>query len=79
MDTEAAAAGFYKSPWGNHARLQILTISDLLSGKRIEYPPTLNVTLKRAPKLRAPVAEQLQLSSSDQIPRSPAKSDSKSK
>jgi DNA modification methylase len=49
---EAAAAGFYVSPWGTkHARIQLLTIEELLAGKRIDYPPTrANVTLKKAPR-----------------------------
>jgi hypothetical protein len=38
MLTETASAGFYKSPWGNHPRLQVLTIAELLSGKKIDYP-----------------------------------------
>ena len=28
MRKEAASAGFYKSPWGSHARLQLLTVED---------------------------------------------------
>ena len=59
METEAASAGFYKSPWGNHPRLQILTIAELLHGRRIDYPPTVNVTHRRAP--RAPMAQPEQL------------------
>jgi DNA modification methylase len=49
---ESADSGFYKSPWGKHPRVQILTISDLLSGKRIDYPPSkqVNVTYKRMRK-----------------------------
>lgn len=54
MITEAASAGFYKSPWdnNNYARLQILTIKQLLEGKRVEMPNTtgINATFKRAPK-----------------------------
>lgn len=61
MITEAAAAGFYKSPWGGHPRLQILTIAELLEGKGIDYPHPSNVTFKRAPKAAAPQAEQLLL------------------
>ncbi len=61
MRTEAASAGFYKSQWGNHPRLQILTIAELLEGKRIDYPPTVNVTHKRAPKAETPAPEQLEL------------------
>jgi len=54
MRKEAASAGFYKSAWGKHPRLQLLTIEELLSGKGIDYPPSeqVNVTLKRAPKAK---------------------------
>jgi DNA modification methylase len=40
MLTEAAAAGFYESKDfpGHYPRLQILTIAELLAGKKIEYP-----------------------------------------
>ncbi len=61
MRTEAAAAGFYKSPWGNHPRLQIHTIAELFDGARIDYPPALNVTLKRAPRHLPEAAEQHKL------------------
>ena len=61
MRTETSAAGFYKSPWGNHPRLQILTIAELLEGRRIDYPPTINVTHKRAPRAEGPQPEQLVL------------------
>ena len=62
MRTEAASAGFYKSPWGNHPRLQILTIAELFDGKGINYPhPAGNLTFKRAPRAETPVAEQLEL------------------
>ena len=57
MKSESASGGFYKSPWGTHPRLQILTIAELLQGKRINYPPSqqVNVTFKKAPKSRAHV------------------------
>jgi len=62
MRTEAASAGFYKSPWGNHPRLQILTIAELFEGKGIDYPhPAGNLTFKRAPKAETPVPEQMEL------------------
>ena len=40
MLTEAASAGFYESKDfpGRYPRLQILTIAELLEGKRIQYP-----------------------------------------
>jgi len=58
MREEAASAGFYQSPWGNHARLQLLTVPELLDGKRIDAPPLGQVgqTFKKAPKA-TPTAE----------------------
>ena len=55
MRTEASGAGFYQSAWGKHPRLQILTIAELLEGKRVDMPPLrqVNVTFKQAPKARA--------------------------
>ena len=52
MREEAASAGFYTSPWGTHSRLQILTVAELLDGKRIDAPPLEQVgqTFKRAPR-----------------------------
>ncbi|MBI3661998.1 MAG: restriction endonuclease [Acidobacteria bacterium] len=61
MRSEAASAGFYKSPWGQHPRIQILTIEQLLEGKGIDYPHPTNVTFKRAPRAEVPEAEQLSL------------------
>lgn len=59
MRTEAASAGFYTSPWGKHARLQLLTVGELLDGKTIDYPRTagVNQTYKQAPKAVRKVAE----------------------
>ena len=61
MRTEAASAGFYKSPWQEkpYPRLQILTIEELLSGKRIDCPPLgqVSVTFKKAPKAKGKGAE----------------------
>ena len=55
MRTEAAGSGFYESPWGKHPRLQILTVAELLEGKRIDYPPSkqVNVTFKKAEKAKS--------------------------
>jgi site-specific DNA-methyltransferase (adenine-specific) len=52
MRSEAADAGFYKSPGWNksYPRLQIYTVGELLAGKRIEYPAQTGVTFKKAPK-----------------------------
>lgn len=58
MRTEAAAAGFYESRWGRHPRLQLLTVKDLLGGRKVDYPPTqANVTFKKAPKAQAADAQ----------------------
>ena len=57
MRTEAAGAGFYQSPWGKkYARMQLLTIADLLSGKAVSYPHE-NVTYKKAPKAKPDLPE----------------------
>ena len=59
MRREAASAGFYKSPWGNHPRIQLLTIEDLLGGKSVDYPQATDVTFKRAQRVRPePSAKQ---------------------
>lgn len=73
MRTEAAAAGFYKTQWGNHPRLQILTIAELLEGARMDYPPTVNVTHKRAPRhLPEPASQHaLPLTEDEREPASP--------
>jgi len=34
-------------------REQLLTLADLLAGKRIGYPPRTSVTFKKAPKAKA--------------------------
>jgi hypothetical protein len=72
MRTEAAAARFYESPWGKHPRLQILTIAELFEGARINYPPTLNVTHKRAQRYLPEAAEQRELALIDEPDISPA-------
>ncbi|MEX1258361.1 MAG: DNA methyltransferase [Gemmatimonadota bacterium] len=64
MRKEAASADFYESPWGKHARIQLLTVAELLQGKRIDMPDVrgANVTYKRAPEAARKVAEpQLEL------------------
>ena len=64
MRAEAASVAFYDSPWGKrYPGLQLLTIEDLLAGKRIDYPPStqVNVTFKKAPKAHVPKIEQMPL------------------
>ena len=53
MKKEAVSAGYYKltGGWGqNYLKIQILTIKDLLEGKKIEYPPEASITFKKAKK-----------------------------
>ncbi len=56
METEAAAAGFYTPehyPNTHYPRIQILTIEELLAGKRAEYPRLApEATFRQAPRRR---------------------------
>jgi DNA modification methylase len=64
MRTEAAAAGFYDSPWGgSYPRLQILTVAQLLAGERVDYPNVegMDRTFKKAPKAQRKGAEHPEL------------------
>ena len=56
MVKEAAASGFYKSHWGNHPRIQILTADQLLRGHQLDYPAPKysNVTHRKVLKVRPP-------------------------
>ena len=70
MRAEAAEAGNYLSgsegvgTWGEHPRIQLLTIQELLNGKKIDKPPTvgrlpLDGTGRRAEKRRRATTEPL--------------------
>jgi len=62
MRREAATGGFYDSSWGGrHPRIQLLTVGELLGGKKIDMPPLkhVNVTYKRAPKAKGKKFEQI--------------------
>jgi len=65
MQTEAVTAGFYESKtWGKqYPKIQLLTIADLLSGKKIEMPPVKQVgaTFKKAERFAGDKSEQLEL------------------
>jgi len=63
MRAEAADAGFYESPWGKHPKIQLLTVTELLDGKRVDMPPApgVNVTFKKAPKNAGAGDDQLPL------------------
>lgn len=55
MKLDAVSAGFYTSPSSTrHPRLQILTIAELLHGKRMDLPPSRDVTHKKSPKAESP-------------------------
>jgi len=72
MRKEAASADFYRSPVGTHPRLQILTVTELLSKKGIDYPAPLqraDVTFKPAPRARREEGKQLGL---DMVAETPA-------
>ncbi len=49
MRSEAASAGTYKSPWGSHPRMHLLTVDELLSGTKIDMPPA-GSQFKAAPR-----------------------------
>lgn len=63
MRAEAASAGYYTSPWGKHARLQLLTVAELLGGASVDFPKTggVNQTYKQAPRQLKKVAEHLDM------------------
>jgi site-specific DNA-methyltransferase (adenine-specific) len=63
MMKEAAEAGFYKSPDGtSYARMQILTVEQLLHGKQVEYPRyARDNTFKQAPRSRGAATTNMSL------------------
>jgi site-specific DNA-methyltransferase (adenine-specific) len=70
MLTEAATAGFFESKtWGRkYPRVQLLTIADLLSGKKVDMPPIKQVsaTFKKAERFKGDKSEQLELKNKEQ-------------
>jgi len=66
MQTEAVTAEFFESKtWGKkYPKIQLLTIAELLAGKKIEMPPIKQVeaTFKKAEKFKGEKTEQLKLS-----------------
>jgi len=65
MQTEAVTAGFYESKtWGKkYPKVQLLTIADLLAGKKIEMPPIKQVgaTFKKAERHKGQEGKQLSM------------------
>lgn len=65
MRAEAADAGFYESPWGKHPRIQLLTVGEILDGRRIDYPVAANVTLRRAQRAESGGGDTMELFGTD--------------
>ncbi len=65
MQTEAATAGLFESKtWGmKYPRIQLLTVEELLSGKKIDMPPIRQVgaTFKKAERFKPGEGEQLEI------------------
>ena len=65
MQTEAVTTGFFESKtWGKkYPKIQLLTIAELLAGKKIDMPPIRQVgaTFKKAVRHRGPEGEQLEM------------------
>jgi hypothetical protein len=66
MKEESVTAGFYESEsWyiGKHPKIQLLSIADLLAGKKISMPPIRQVgaTFKKAVRHKGPEGEQLEM------------------
>ena len=65
MQTEAVTAGFFESKtWGKkYPKIQLLTIAELLAGKKIDMPPIRQVdrTFKKAEKFKGKGGEQLKI------------------
>jgi hypothetical protein len=52
----------YRSAWGDHPKLQIFTVGELLAGNKIDMPPIHlegNVTFKKAPRLKSSGQDKL--------------------
>lgn len=70
MRTEAASAGVVDTSWGRMPRLQLVTVSDLLSGSAaLELPPArqIGTTFKKAPKVPARKSHQPTLLQEDEL------------
>jgi hypothetical protein len=63
MRKAAASAGHYQSHWGLHPRVQILTIAELMGGRRIDYPQVtgINQTYTPSPKAQRRSSKPLTL------------------
>jgi site-specific DNA-methyltransferase (adenine-specific) len=57
MIARAASAGFYKTEWGEYAKVQIITIADLLDGKKPHMPWLDSGAFKKAKVESAPIGQ----------------------
>jgi DNA modification methylase len=69
MQTEAVTAGFFESKvWGRkYPKIQLLTVAELLAGKKIEMPPIRQVdaTFKKAERHKGKDGKQLEIKGAD--------------
>jgi DNA modification methylase len=67
MLKEAAEAGLYQPPGltDKYPRMQVVSIGELLAGKKIEYPRLLDVTHKKAPRAREAAEEQMSVGAAE--------------
>jgi site-specific DNA-methyltransferase (adenine-specific) len=63
MQKEAVATGYYHSPlYGrDYPKIQILTIEELLQGKKVDMPPTTREFFPKAPRISKREGEQIAL------------------
>ena len=63
MRKAAATGEFYLSQWGQHPKIQIVTVGDLLAGKTISRPPDrqTGATFKKAPKAKGKIERHVRL------------------
>jgi site-specific DNA-methyltransferase (adenine-specific) len=63
MQKETVAAGYYHSPLYNrdYPKIQILTIEELLQGKKVDMPPTSIEFFPKAPRISKKEGEQIAL------------------
>lgn len=61
MRKEAASAGFYEAgAMGKYPRIQVITVGELLEGKRLDVPPTAFGTFRTAPGAKPKAAGKAQ-------------------
>jgi len=48
----STSAGFYKSSWGEHPKVQVVTVGELLDGRRLDTAPLHQAdrTFRKAPR-----------------------------